>query len=210
MDDIALAVKSVNTVLDEQWLPHIDASMYRQQFGFPVKTFYEGLGIDFNKMSFVRLIEVYLGIFNRGLNACKLHQDAEACFLWAANSAIPTSVLSASQQHTLNANLEHYHLDGFISHCFGLDGTEADGKFDLARRLDTVLGHPGEAALMVGDTDHDIEVARICGWRVATVSHGHQSRERLLQYHGAVFPSLVALFEHHFPGTDMRRFANVA
>ena len=41
-------------------------------------------------------------------------------------------------------------------------------------------GVPAEAALMIGDTLHDAEVARAMGAKCILVARGHHSRETLL------------------------------
>ncbi len=199
IDDIELAVKGVNKVRETQALAAIDRAIYREHFGFPIRGFYEKLGVDLERLSFARLGEIYLSLFNEGLKSCVLHTGTLEVLDWVKRSGMTVSILSASQRDTLRANLAHAGLAGRVDHVFGLEGSEAEGKLDLARRLDTELGHPGLSALMVGDTDHDFEIAQACGWRVASVSHGHQTAERLSSLHSAVFPDLFSLFEHHFP-----------
>lgn len=204
IDDIGLAVEGVNKVRETQSLPAIDRQFYREQFGFPIRNFYEKIGIDFELLSFDKLVELYLGLFNKGIKSCALHNGVTDLLDWIRGAGLSVSVLSASQQDTLEENLVHAGLSEHIDHVFGLVGTEAEGKLDLARRLDTELGHPGTRALMIGDTDHDIEVARLCGWRMACVSHGHQSAERLTALHPSVFPDLSSVFEHHFSISNSR------
>ena len=78
-----------------------------------------------------------------------------------------------------------------MDHVYGLEDQGAKGKLDLARRLDEALGRPGSRALMIGDTDHDIQVALSLGWRVHSICHGHQSRQRLHEVHRAVSESIL-------------------
>lgn len=199
IDDVGLAVEGVNKVRETQALPAIDQSVYRENFGFPIQSFYKKIGVDLEKLNFQKLVEIYLGLFNERIKGCDLHEGAIDLLDWIRRSGMKVSILSASQHETLLDNLSHAGLYEHVDHIFGLDGSEAEGKLDLARRLDAVIDHPGSSALMIGDTDHDIEVARVCGWRIASVSHGHQTAERLSALHQAVFPDLFSVFEHHFP-----------
>jgi phosphoglycolate phosphatase len=202
IDDVAAAVAGVNRVRAHQALPAIDIATYRDLFTFPIARFYERLGIDFTQLSFGRLSEIYLGFFNEAIKSCPLHVGAIDVLTWARNSGICISILSASKHDTLMSNLADAGLLGRVNHVFGLEGSEAVGKLDIARRLDIQLGRPGKMALMIGDTDHDVEVALACGWRVSTVSHGHQAAERLAQVHDAVFANFATLCRHHFPQSE--------
>jgi len=49
--------------------------------------------------------------------------------------------------------------------------------------------------VLVGDTDHDVEVAQALGVKCLLVASGHQSPERLSRTGAAVLPSLSALLD---------------
>jgi len=44
-------------------------------------------------------------------------------------------------------------------------------------------GVPATRTLLIGDTDHDLEVGHALGISVLLVTHGHQSAERLKRLH---------------------------
>lgn len=198
INDLELAVKGVNALRQAQSLPALDALVYRQHFGFPIRHFYETLGINCASGLFDELIRTYLGIFNREIDACSLHPGAESFLLGLKKQGVTISVLSASQHQTLIRNLKAAGIDHLVDIVSGLTDTQAMGKIDIASQLDQALGHPGSAALMIGDTDHDIEVARACGWQVASVSHGHQSDDRLRAIHPHVFSDLPSVYRAWF------------
>lgn len=190
IDDLDAAVEGVNLVLAGQSLAPIDREIYRHHFGFPIQDFYARLGIDFGRISFAELGLQYLSHFNQAIRSCRLFPGALDLIHAARRQGWSVSVLSASEKRTLDSNLREAGLLHHLDHVFGLEDASATGKLDLARQLDARLGHPGARALMVGDTDHDIAVANALGWRAHSVSHGHQSLDRLARIHGAVSTSL--------------------
>ncbi len=198
VDDLALAVKGLNAVRQLQTLPPVDAGRYREHFGFPIRGFYQALGIDCETGNFDALIAAYLHIFNREIGQCSLHPGALNMLRDLRRDGVTISVLSASQHQTLESNLKCAGIRHLVDYVFGLTNTQAKGKQEVALQLDTLLGFPGERALMIGDTDHDIEVAHVCGWQMASVSHGHQTHERLSALHPHVFHDLQAVYRAWF------------
>ncbi|NKI73450.1 HAD family hydrolase [Dickeya sp. CFBP 2040] len=198
VDDLALAVKGVNAVRDSQMLPPLNADLYRQHFGFPIRSFYQALGIDCESVQFDDLIKTYLNIFNNEIGFCPLHHGALSMMQDLKARNISISVLSASQHQTLQHNLDNAGISHLVDHVYGLTNTQAMGKQEIAQQLDRALGKPGNTALMIGDTDHDIEIARLCGWQMASVSHGHQTDERLRAIHAQVFDDLPAVHRAWF------------
>ncbi|MEI7411155.1 HAD family hydrolase [Pectobacterium aroidearum] len=198
VDDLALAVKGLNAVRELQTLPPLDAKRYREHFGFPIQSFYQAVGIDCESGRFDDLIHTYLSIFNSEINQCPLHQGAVDIISMLRRTGVSISVLSASQHETLQNNLASAGIDHLVDHAFGLTNTQAKGKQGIAEELDSVLGNPGTAALMIGDTDHDIDVAHACGWQMASVSHGHQTHERLSAIHPFVFGDLSSVYRAYF------------
>lgn len=198
VDDLALAVKGLNAVRALQTLPPVDAGQYRKHFGFPIRGFYQALGIDCDTVAFDELIAAYLHIFNGEIGQCPLHPGALTFLRNLRRDGVSISVLSASQHQTLESNLRCAGIRHLVDNVFGLTNVQAKGKQEVALQLDTLLGFPGERALMIGDTDHDIDVARACGWQMASVSHGHQTHERLSALHPHVFHNLQAVYNAWF------------
>jgi phosphoglycolate phosphatase len=191
IDDLDAAVQGVNLVLEGQSLAPISRDVYRLHFGFPIQDFYARLGIDFGRISFAELGRQYLAHFNQAIRNCPVFPGTFELIDAAQRQGWSVSVLSASEKGTLESNLHDAGLLDHLDHVFGLEDASAKGKLDLARQLDALLGYPKDRALMVGDTEHDIEIAHALGWRAHSVSHGHQSLDRLTEIHPAVSTSLL-------------------
>lgn len=174
IDDIELAVRSVNHVNAACGVDDIDCDVYRAKFCFPIKSFYHRLGCNFETLSFEDTIARYLSLFDAGIRECALQPGARQIITWTRNAGLSASILSASHEDTLRDTLHHHRLDGAFDHVMGLQNTLAQGKLAVAGALDTKLGHPGARALIIGDTVHDVEVAIAFGWQVVIVTRGHQ------------------------------------
>jgi phosphoglycolate phosphatase len=180
VDDVSLAVGSVNAVRAELGLPSVSLAEYRRHFRFPIRAFYQDLGFDFERTSFETLVEAYLGHFDPGVVKCDFCPGAFELVMQLKTHGVEVAVLSASHQKTLIETAERNELHGQIDHFFGLEDSAASGKLDRARDLDRHMRRPDYArVLMIGDTDHDAEVASDRGWDFLAVATGHQDAARL-------------------------------
>ena len=104
-------------------------------------------------------------------------------------------VLSASEQAMLDEQLAHFVLTGYFEEVLGL--TDFYGRSKVQRGLAWLAasGLEKENAVMVGDTDHDLEVANALGIRCVLFSGGHQPREKLAATGAPVIDDLRSLLD---------------
>ncbi|AXE31006.1 HAD family hydrolase [Chromobacterium phragmitis] len=195
IDDIDLAVASVNRCCARFGAEPVTRERYRREFGFPIVEFYARLGFDFNRHPFADIVAVYLEHFDAYVARCPMQDSVAELLELAAARGIGASVLSASQNSVLLRTLDAKRLLGSFQHVVGLDHTHASGKRDEALALQARLALPPADTLFIGDTLHDCEVARHVGWRALLVETGHQDRARLDEGGVPVFASLAALVQ---------------
>ncbi|MGD1826203.1 Phosphoglycolate phosphatase, HAD superfamily [Chromobacterium violaceum] len=193
IDDIDLAVASVNHCCARFDAEPVTRERYRREFGFPIAGFYSRLGFDFNRHPFADIVAVYLEHFDAHVARCPIHDGVHELLELAAARGIAVSVLSASQRDVLVRTLEAKRLLDRFQHVVGLGHTHASGKLEEARELQCRLNLPPEDTLFIGDTLHDCEVARQVGWRALLVETGHQDRKRLDEGDAPVCASLSQL-----------------
>jgi len=179
LDDFPLAVRSVNYVLEKYDRRPIDAARYHQDFGFPIRNFYERLGFDFSAIPFEDVMRDYLSVFDAALSDCPLHDGTLELLDQLDALQIPASILTASHQETLNAALRHFGLEHRFVHRIGLPDANAHSKLELAHDLQRTLELDREKILYIGDTTHDGDVARAMGWACVAIPRGHQPRSTL-------------------------------
>lgn len=196
VDDVALAVESVNAVRANLDLPDVTLAAYRSKFRFPIRDFYADLGFDLDRHGFEHLVAAYLERFDAGIAECEFCPGVHALVSSLHDNGTRIAVLSASHQETLQRTASRNGIQDRIDLLFGLQDSAANGKVERARDLDRHLRRSvGDRVLMIGDTDHDAAVARDRGWDFLAVATGHQDIARLSGLGSSVCATLVEVLK---------------
>lgn len=193
LDDVELCRGVLNTLLERRGLQPVSAEVHAEGFGFPLQPYYESVGFDFAQESFSEVSRQFTELYEAGRHACPLRVGARETIAALRERGVGQSVLSAYNQHLLRNILHERDLAPHFSHITGTDNLNAEGK--VARGLAWLAesGLSPDDVLLVGDTLHDVEVARALGVRVLLVESGHQSRSRLEAAGCPVLPGLTYL-----------------
>ncbi len=192
-DDTWLCVEVLNSILQNRQMPAVSRESYRAQFDFPIIEYYERLGFDLDVESFDTLSVEFNEVYDRRREECNLHSDV--CEILGSNvqAGRSQSILSASLQERLVEIIEHYGLTPYFQNLMGLTNIHAEGKVELGLQCIHSLDYDRHEILLIGDTDHDFEVATACGIDCALDSHGHQHHLKLEACGVPVFESLGAI-----------------
>ena len=101
IDDVWLCLDILNMILSSYKKETVSRDQYLDLFNHPVKQYYEELGFDFSKISFVDIAVVYNNEYDKARHQCSLHQDVKSTLPMISSEGIKQSVLSAYQQHRL-------------------------------------------------------------------------------------------------------------
>lgn len=181
--DIEHAVATVNRLLKEENLPATTVDEYKKVFGFPVLDYYKTLGFDTAPKKFHELCERFNEYFYNGLHACDLWPGARETLASVKASGKTQSLLSASEHTMLQHSVRRYSVDHLFDHVIGIADKLAGSKIDFGRKLLERVSIAKEQTVLIGDTDHDLEVARALGIDAILVEHGHQCPTRLRAVH---------------------------
>ncbi len=193
LDDIAIVVDVMNTLLRPRGLPLLTHERYRELFDFPVRVYYEALGFDFAREPFEALAEEWVAAFSGRWRQARLQPGAMRAITSLRADGIGQSVLSAAEQSVLEAQAHHFGLAPHLDRLVGIDDHHAESKLEHGRRWLHELAIGPAEVLLVGDTTHDFEVATALGVRVVLIDDGHQSRTRLERCGAPVLDSLSDL-----------------
>ncbi len=193
LDDAAVCVGILNSLLAKRGLPAVDLDSYQREFGFPVQGYYEKVGFDFGRESYKDVADEYITAYDRERYGCSLRCGAVEVLGWLRNMGVGSSILSAYHQKGLGEIVEYFGLAGWFEHVFGLDDYCAACKIDLARVMLDKIEYSPDDLLIVGDTIHDFEVAQALGVDCLLTVSGHQSRERLEGCGVTVLDSLLEI-----------------
>jgi phosphoglycolate phosphatase len=193
LDDLELSVSAMNAMLARRGLPVLDRARYHALFDFPVRAYYERLGLDVSGTRFEALSAEFIAAYEAGRLGTRLQPHAESVLAAVEAAGLTQSILSAYHQTTLREIVAHFGLAQRFIRLTGLDNIHAHGKVELGRLWLNELGLPRAEVLLIGDTLHDLEVAQDLGVDCILVAHGHHSAERLRAAHAQVYANLREL-----------------
>jgi len=179
LDDVDACVNSINRMLEPRRLPTISIRQYRDIFDFPVKTYYKNLGFDMENEDWDSMAKEFHRHYAEFSATAELRKDAVETLIALHKKGIPMSILSASEIGILERMLNTHNIRPFFNNVFGLDNLYASSKLERGRRLMQLVTTPPQNIFMIGDTNHDHEVAEELGINCIMLTGGHQSEARL-------------------------------
>lgn len=180
LDDTQAALDTLNAMLAKRGARPIEMGFYRDHFGFPVRPFYEYIGMDLDHEDWDALAQEYHDIYcqqPKRLNAGAL----EALELVKA-AGVRQSVVSALRQDLLDGDLAQFGVRDYMAFAYGTDNLDGSSKLSRAKDLMASLGDPDpRRVVIIGDAFHDKEVADALGIGCVLHSQGSHAGWRLRQ-----------------------------
>jgi len=181
LDDVDICIDTINYSLIRRDLPPLNKDTYREIFTFPVIDYYEKAGFDFSKDSFDELSIEFLELYLEKLQECTLFQNAKSVIMEMARLGYEQFILSAMEQESLRKSIRKFGIEKYFRRIKGIGDIYAYGKIGNGKALVAESGFDPQHICLIGDTLHDLEVARRVGCRCVLIAAGHQSYERLRQ-----------------------------
>lgn len=180
LDDMEICIEAINRLLARRELQAMSAERYRRVFSFPVQRYYEEMGFDFTAESFADVAVEFHDAYEELVPGADLHGDAVPALNQLRARGVQQVVLSALEERRLRNELRIRNIDHYFSHAYGLSDLHARSKTDRGRELLDAIEPNGAQCWIIGDTDHDAEVAHSLGVQCILVACGHHSEERLV------------------------------
>lgn len=193
LNDVAVAIESINQLLVHRKLLPLTLERYLEVFTFPVQDYYELIGFDFQKEPFDVPAMQFIDIYSKEVENCRLHKEVVPVLKHLEESGCRQFILSAMEQQQLDKTVSGNDIAGYFEDLCGLDDHYAISKVDIGKILISSKGLNPDRTLLVGDTVHDFEVAQAIGCQCVLVAKGHQSKERLLKSGANVVDSLTEI-----------------
>lgn len=193
LNDLDFCISTINTLLKKSNLKLVTRNSYKALFSFPVKDYYELIGFDFSKDDFKIRANEFIDLYNSGVKNCNLHSSVIEVLSYFKEKGIRQFVLSAMQHDMLEQTLKHQGIFDYFEGVAGLNNHYAVSKIERGNQLISEFGINQEKATIIGDTNHDFEVAQKLGIDCILIADGHQSEERLKSTGTTVIPDLKAL-----------------
>ena len=177
LDDTQAALDTLNAMLAKRGGRRIAMDFYRDHFAFPVKPFYEAIGVRLGNEDWDALAREYHDIYAaqpKGLNA-----ETFAALEYAKARGARQAIVSALRQDLLSAITEELGVAGYMDFIYGVDNLDGRSKIERARELVAAMGVAPQDAVLIGDSLHDREVADAIGARCVLCAQGSHAAWRL-------------------------------
>ena len=184
LDDTGACIGALNEMLARRGLEPISVDFYRKHFAFPVRSFYESIGVKLENEDWNRLAREYHDEYHA--RPAQLARGTFAALERVKGMGEGQSILSALRQDMLATDSAKFGVAGYMHRIWGSDNLDGGSKLESARRFFNALVEDGVVkgdlsdAVMIGDAIHDWEVASALGVKCVLFSGGGHSRERLL------------------------------
>ncbi len=190
LNDLDLCISTINKLLTKRNLPLLDNNTYKEAFSFPVEKYYRTIGFDFNNEDFSVMSKEFIDMYDEKVSQCDLHSYALDILEWFRSKGIRQFILSAMKHSMLVKTLKDKGIYHFFEAVSGLNDHFAVSKIEKGEQLLNEYNIRKESTYIIGDTDHDFEVARTLGIKSILVADGHQSEKKLSDTGAKVVASL--------------------
>jgi phosphoglycolate phosphatase len=180
---LSLAVEGLGILLEKKGLPKISQEEYRGRFRFPLEDFYNDMGLVGGLDSFEKIAFEFINHYDKNISNLNLFPGVVEIL---KNSSFSHSILSAAPEVHLHEITKKFGIHSHFENIFGLSHIFGDSKIQRGHELLKKIKHKRDEIILIGDTDHDLEVGKALGVSVLLVADGHQSYDRLRKAHGKV------------------------
>ena len=178
LDDNHASVNALNTILARRHLNRISLGYYRQNFAFPVRGFYEKVGVRLECEDWDSLAQEYHDAYHA--SELQLAYDAKVALELAKSLGFSQSVVSALREDYLLSDMDKFGICGYFDAIFGTGNL--DGCSKLSRMHDCAARFPNDRYIVIGDSIHDYEAATSIGAKCVLFSGGSHASARLEPY----------------------------
>lgn len=193
LDDLELSIDCINRILTERNLRPLTIESYREAFTFPVLDYYKSIGLDFEKEDFATLAAQFIKCYTGKVASCQLKYPAEELLNRFKATGKRQMILSAMHEELLQTTLKQQNIMHYFDAIAGLKDHYAASKVERGKQLVQEYQLNTGNTVLIGDTLHDYEVARVIGVDCILVADGHQSEQRLRASGAKVISSLAEL-----------------
>lgn len=175
LDDTQAALDTLNVMLAKRGTKPIEMDFYRDHFAFPVRPFYESIGMELEHEDWDALAREYHDIY--AAQPKRLNRDAFAALELVKGADVGQSIISALRQDLLDRATADYGIAPYMECIYGVDNLDGASKLDRALELLTRID--ATDAVVIGDSLHDKEVADALGVRCVLCGQGSHAVWRL-------------------------------
>ena len=177
LDDTQAALDTLNAMLARRRGCPIAMDFYRDHFAFPVKPFYEAIGVRLGNEDWDALAREYHDIY--AAQPKKLNAETIVALEYVKEKGCRQSIVSALRQDLLESITAELGVAKYMDFVYGVDNLDGRSKADRARELMSAIGSALADVVLIGDSLHDKEVADSLGVKCVLCAQGSHAAWRL-------------------------------
>lgn len=173
LDDVDRCLRLMNgtlTAFGKAAIP--DVERYRELFRFPLQEFYADAGIGPDE--YRAAVDHYLAALTADATPVSLHGGARQTIERLRRRGLRHVLASATRKELLDAQVSAHGLAGEFDELLSISDVYGASKREVIADWIERDGPAPDAVLMIGDTDHDREIAHELGTRFVHFRRGHQ------------------------------------
>lgn len=181
LDDTQAAFDTLNIMLAKRGAKPIEMTFYLDNFAFPVRPFYEAIGMVLENEDWDKLAQEYHDIYHQQ-KSHRLNPLAMEAIAAVEKAGIRQSIISALRQDLLERDTSAFGVRNHMEFVAGVDNLDGASKVARARKLLQQLRtiHPETRRhVIIGDALHDKEVADSLGIECILCGVGSHAAWRL-------------------------------
>lgn len=178
LNDIGASLASVNDMLAMRGREPIDINYYKECIGVPIIRFYEKV-FDMENEDYNKIIKQYNEGYLYHLKDIGLTDGAAEALEYFRKNGAKQIIVSSSNNEQLLMNAEKYGVSDFFDAILGAGDYFAGSKIERAEVYLSENGARNDEILVIGDLQHDAEMADTLGADCILLTTGHEHPERL-------------------------------
>ena len=177
LDDNHASLSALNAILSRRGLKTIDFDYYRKNFAFPVRYFYESLGVKIECEDWDKLAQEYHDAYHEV--QLRLTGDALEALSLVKENNVPQAVVSAMREDYLKSDMDKFGIRSYFEEVLGTNNLDGCSKLSRIKDYVALVGKSDEY-VVIGDSLHDKEVADAIGARCIFYGGGSHDPSRLV------------------------------
>lgn len=194
IDDVEVALESVNDMLRKRSLPLINLQQYKSYIDTPISKFYEHI-FDLNEISFDTIAHEFQQGYQKHIGDNPVMDGAQELLEYFSKRNKIQALVSGSQQSVIENGARRYGLYDYFDVISGADDHYVHSKVGRAQAIAKSYDLRSDDILVIGDCVQDYMVSQALGAECVLLSAGHQSREDLSSTGALVVDSLLDICE---------------
>lgn len=155
----------------------------------PIENYYARMGFDFSKVSYEKIAEEWLSIYESLVKTAPLFEGSTEMLDGLRSQGKRMFVLSAAPEAHLHEMVHKHSIAHFFEGIYGLPNARAESKIERGLELMRAFQIDPTSTIMIGDTVHDYEVGKALGVDILLIGDGHHAVDSLLKVHDNVLRS---------------------